>query len=148
MADLQVLLAVANGAWLLTPEWVTASLEAGHWLPEPPFEAKVACLACLTACKGENGRLTFAAVQGRGSNSDRPTRMEKAVDLRRCASQPRQASRGARMRQAPGSCWPASACTLPSRPRARAPAQPTRLRSSAWRPCMAARCGRAMQPAL
>ena len=37
----QVLLAIANGAWLLRPEWVSASLEAGQWLPEPPFEAKV-----------------------------------------------------------------------------------------------------------
>ena len=38
---MQVLLAVANGAWLLSPEWVTASLEAGQWLPEQPFEAQV-----------------------------------------------------------------------------------------------------------
>ena len=37
----QVLLAVAAGAWLLTPEWVDASLQAGHWLPEAPFQAQV-----------------------------------------------------------------------------------------------------------
>ena len=37
----QVLLAIANGAWLLTPEWVTASLHAGAWLPEGPFQSQV-----------------------------------------------------------------------------------------------------------
>ena len=51
----QVLLAVANGAWLLTPEWVTASLEAGQWLPEPPFEAKVADPAVLLCMHAEDG---------------------------------------------------------------------------------------------
>ncbi len=38
---LKLMLAVANGAWLLSPQWVTASLEAGHWLPESQFSAKV-----------------------------------------------------------------------------------------------------------
>lgn len=33
----QVLMAITNGAWLLTPAWLTASLEAGCWLPESPF---------------------------------------------------------------------------------------------------------------
>ena len=37
----QVLLAVAQGAFIMTPEWVTASLEAGHWLPEDGFISKV-----------------------------------------------------------------------------------------------------------
>ena len=36
----QVLLAVAAGAWLMTPEWVAASLQAGHWLPEAPYQAQ------------------------------------------------------------------------------------------------------------
>ena len=35
------MLAVANGAWLLSPAWVTASLEAGSWLPESAFPAQV-----------------------------------------------------------------------------------------------------------
>lgn len=38
---LKVLLAITNGAWLLSPEWVTASLEAGRWLPESRFPATV-----------------------------------------------------------------------------------------------------------
>ena len=38
---LQVLLAITAGALLVTPEWLTASLEAGEWLPEEPFLAKV-----------------------------------------------------------------------------------------------------------
>lgn len=38
---LKLLLAVANGALLMSPEWVTASIEAGHWLPEGPYLADV-----------------------------------------------------------------------------------------------------------
>lgn len=38
---LQLLLAVASGAYLMTPAWVTASLEAGYWLPEQPFLSTV-----------------------------------------------------------------------------------------------------------
>ncbi len=38
---LQVLLAIAAGAVLVTPDWLTASLEAGEWLPEAPFLAQV-----------------------------------------------------------------------------------------------------------
>lgn len=37
----QVLLAVASGAYLMTPAWVTASLEAGRWLPEQQFLSTV-----------------------------------------------------------------------------------------------------------
>ena len=40
----QVLLAIAAGAVLVTPEWLTASVEAGEWLPEEPFLAQVCCL--------------------------------------------------------------------------------------------------------
>lgn len=35
---LKVLHAVARGAWLLRPEWLLRSLEAGAWLPEGDFE--------------------------------------------------------------------------------------------------------------
>jgi hypothetical protein len=35
---LKTMLAVANGAYVLKPEWVTASIEAGKWLPEEDFE--------------------------------------------------------------------------------------------------------------
>lgn len=41
----QVLLAIAAGALLVTPEWLTASVEAGEWLPEEPFLAQVCCIA-------------------------------------------------------------------------------------------------------
>ena len=43
---LKLMLAVANGAWLLSPQWVTASLEAGRWLPESQFPAKVGWVGC------------------------------------------------------------------------------------------------------
>lgn len=35
------MLAILNGAHLLSPEWVTASIEAGYWLPETNFMADV-----------------------------------------------------------------------------------------------------------
>jgi hypothetical protein len=38
---LQVMLAVARGAWLLSPAWLTASLEAGRWQDEQDFQAEV-----------------------------------------------------------------------------------------------------------
>lgn len=38
---LKLMLAVANGSWLVSPDWVTASLEAGRWLPESQFPAPV-----------------------------------------------------------------------------------------------------------
>ena len=50
---LKLMLAVANGAWLLSPQWVTASLEAGRWLPESRFPAKVRqwwAAACCCRC--------------------------------------------------------------------------------------------------
>ena len=47
----QVLLAIAAGAMLVTPEWLTASVEAGEWLPEEPFLAQVCCPSCaLRSC--------------------------------------------------------------------------------------------------
>ncbi|GAB4817885.1 hypothetical protein N2152v2_004931 [Parachlorella kessleri] len=39
------LVVVANGAWLVNPEWVTASLEAERWLPESQYLAKVRFVA-------------------------------------------------------------------------------------------------------
>ena len=41
MYGMQVLLAIAAGAMLVTPEWLTASMEAGDWLPEEPYLAQV-----------------------------------------------------------------------------------------------------------
>lgn len=35
---LTVLLGLARGCWVLSWEWVLWSLEAGHWIPEEPFE--------------------------------------------------------------------------------------------------------------
>ncbi len=34
---MQLMLAIANGAFILQPSWVTASREAGRWLPEEEF---------------------------------------------------------------------------------------------------------------
>ena len=36
---LKLLVAIAHGAWVLTPDWVLASLEAGCWLPEAAYES-------------------------------------------------------------------------------------------------------------
>ncbi|PIK39930.1 hypothetical protein BSL78_23220 [Apostichopus japonicus] len=36
--DLECTMAIANGCWLLSKEWVLNSLESGYWLPEEPFE--------------------------------------------------------------------------------------------------------------
>lgn len=47
---LKLMLAVANGAWLVSPQWVTASLEAGRWLPESQFPAKVGWGLWLWCC--------------------------------------------------------------------------------------------------
>lgn len=44
----QVLLAIASGAWLLDPSYVQASLQAGAWLPEAPYAAKVQGLSPRT----------------------------------------------------------------------------------------------------
>ncbi|KAL3133363.1 hypothetical protein ABBQ38_007235 [Trebouxia sp. C0009 RCD-2024] len=56
---LKVLLAIAAGAVLVTPEWLTTSVEAGEWLPEEPFLAQ--------------GRFAEAAFAARGGGSgERP----------------------------------------------------------------------------
>lgn len=44
---MQVLLGIARGAWLLTPEWVTASAAAGRWLDESGYEAEVPIFTVL-----------------------------------------------------------------------------------------------------
>lgn len=38
LRTLSVLLGLARGCWVLSWEWVLWSLEAGHWIPEEPFE--------------------------------------------------------------------------------------------------------------
>ncbi|KAK3730858.1 hypothetical protein QZH41_009976, partial [Actinostola sp. cb2023] len=35
---LNVLLAIAQGCWLVSPEWAMKSLEAGYWIDEEPYE--------------------------------------------------------------------------------------------------------------
>lgn len=57
---MQVLLAIAAGAMLVTPDWLTASLEAGEWLPEAPFLAQVlhaSCITLVTCFKGSSVQL-------------------------------------------------------------------------------------------
>ncbi len=59
-----MLLAVAAGAWLLAPEWVCASLEAGHWLPEAPFVAQARSPAAVPAAACvENSRAVLGLQQ-------------------------------------------------------------------------------------
>jgi hypothetical protein len=38
----KVMLGIARGLWVVSPDWVYQSLEAGHWLPEGPFECGAA----------------------------------------------------------------------------------------------------------
>ncbi len=47
----QVLLAIAAGAWLLTPDWIAASMAAGMWLDEHSFQAEV-CSICRSLLAG------------------------------------------------------------------------------------------------
>ncbi|EIE20270.1 hypothetical protein COCSUDRAFT_57988 [Coccomyxa subellipsoidea C-169] len=48
---LKVMLAIAKGAWLLSPAWLTASLEAGKWQDEQDFQAEVAYSAAAAAAR-------------------------------------------------------------------------------------------------
>ena len=41
ISHVQVLLGIATGAWLLTPDWIAASAAAGKWLSERSFQAEV-----------------------------------------------------------------------------------------------------------
>lgn len=65
---LKLMLAVAAGAWLVSPQWVTASLEAGRWLPESQFPAKVFSLGLIGWLGGgkQAGRVTNKAVAWEG----------------------------------------------------------------------------------
>ena len=46
----QVLLGIAAGAWLLTPDWIAASAAAGKWLDERGFKAEARyLLVCILA---------------------------------------------------------------------------------------------------
>ena len=49
----QVLLAIAAGAWLLTPDWIAASVAAGMWLNEFDFQSEVrrVSLTVLRSCE-------------------------------------------------------------------------------------------------
>ncbi|KAK9838709.1 hypothetical protein WJX74_001816 [Apatococcus lobatus] len=38
---MKVLLAIANGAWIVKPSWLLASMEAGCWVEEQPHQAEV-----------------------------------------------------------------------------------------------------------
>ena len=47
---MQVLLAIACGAFLMTPEWITASLAAGVWLPEHSYLSNVRSAPLPVSC--------------------------------------------------------------------------------------------------
>lgn len=59
MADLglQLMLAIANGAYILQPSFVTASREAGRWLSENDFLSTAEFVA-------KDGRTVSAIVRG------------------------------------------------------------------------------------
>lgn len=61
---LKTMLGVANGAWMMTPEWVTASLEAGYWLPEEQYVANV------RFARGAERARAHLAAQGCGVGGD------------------------------------------------------------------------------
>lgn len=48
---MKAMLAVANGGYFLSPEWITASLEAGKWLPESEYPAKVRFAEASERCR-------------------------------------------------------------------------------------------------
>lgn len=56
--SMQYLMALAHGCWAVSHEWVGACLEAGKWVPERHFEAKVRA--------GQGGRMWRATGVGRG----------------------------------------------------------------------------------
>lgn len=60
---LKTMLAVLHGAYMLTPEYVTASLEAGYWLPEEAYLAEVVFQEGAT--KSREARSLFDAVSNR-----------------------------------------------------------------------------------
>lgn len=50
---MKVMLAIANGAKLVTPEWLTASLEAGRWLPEGPYKPRMRFTAAADRARAQ-----------------------------------------------------------------------------------------------
>jgi microcephalin len=48
---MKAMLAVANGAYIISPEWISASLEAGKWLPESDYRAKVRFAEASERCR-------------------------------------------------------------------------------------------------
>ncbi|KAG7671975.1 putative Microcephalin [Nannochloris sp. 'desiccata'] len=60
---MKAMLAVANGAILLDPEWITASLEAGKWVAEGPYKSKVRFAAAADRAR-ERIASTSKAKQG------------------------------------------------------------------------------------
>lgn len=64
------MLAVANGAHLLSPEWLSASREAGRWLPEADFAVEVRRTSFPQ--NRSKSELTMSdAVEARGSEHSR-----------------------------------------------------------------------------
>ncbi|XP_054995322.1 microcephalin isoform X3 [Sorex araneus] len=61
LRTLSVLLGLARGCWVLSWEWVLWSLEAGHWVPEEPFELHSHFPAAPWLNRAHRGRLLTSA---------------------------------------------------------------------------------------
>lgn len=97
------MLAIASGAWLLSPAWLTASLEAGAWVPEAGFEAGVrfaaAAARARAATAGPNaapllaGEMVYVHLEDKckkllGSNAAALRRIAAALGARAAATPP------------------------------------------------------------
>lgn len=81
---MQYLLALAHGCWVVGHGWVDACLEAGHWLPERQYEARVSLAASSDALILTSAELCSLLEQTLGWHS-RHKAMPEAGGLHGCA---------------------------------------------------------------
>ncbi|KFM25523.1 PAB-dependent poly(A)-specific ribonuclease subunit 2 [Auxenochlorella protothecoides] len=86
---IKLLLALANGAWLVTPQWITASLDAGEWLPARQFPVGERFRAAAERSRSarEHGATLLAGqrlyIHARtGSGTARPRKSDASVERR------------------------------------------------------------------
>lgn len=80
---------MANGAWLVTPQWITASLDAGEWLPARQFPVGERFRAAAERSRSarEHGATLLAGqrlyIHARtGSGTARPRKSDASVERR------------------------------------------------------------------
>ncbi|KAL6766685.1 hypothetical protein ACKKBG_A36965 [Auxenochlorella protothecoides x Auxenochlorella symbiontica] len=86
---IKLLLALANGAWLVTPQWITASLDAGEWLPvrQFPVGERFRAAAERSRSARERGAALLAGqrlyIHARtGSGTARPRKSDASLERR------------------------------------------------------------------